>query len=144
MLFICSSVLLFRNIVQWVDLLKIAHRPFSKRVIIKGLKQDGGSAFWNTLSMVSFCGFFYSTLFTLLFLRFIELWNAFLAVSELPRRWFEFEQEIEIISTTLVAFSPPKSEEVPKDPAATFAGLIGTPGMDNGAGAKPDNGGDCG
>ena len=52
---------------------------------------------------------------TRLFFKFIELWNAFLAVSELPSKWLELEHEIEMISTTLVAFSAPKSEEVPNE-----------------------------
>ena len=47
-----------------------------------------------------------------------------MAVSELPSKWFEFEHEIEIISTTLVAFSAPKSDEVPKE----FEGAAAGPG----------------
>ena len=35
MLFICSSIDLFRNIVQWVVLLNMVHLPFSKSVIMK-------------------------------------------------------------------------------------------------------------
>ena len=58
---------------------------------------------------------------TRLFFKFIELWKAFLAVSELPSKWLELEHEMEMISTTLVAFSAPKSDEVPKE-------LEGAPG----------------
>lgn len=54
------------------------------------------------------------------------MWKAFFAVSELPSKWLEFEHEIEIISTTLVAFSAPNSEDAPKEltagPLATVKG----------------------
>jgi hypothetical protein len=63
-------------------------------------------------------------------------------VSELPSKWFELEHEIEIISTTLVALSAPKSDEVPKELVGAVAGPGGA--MEFPAGAEAANSGEEG
>ena len=98
--------------VQCVCLLKMAQRPFSNRVMINGLKVKVGDGCWKIWSIESFDGVADEKAgFTRCLPRFRD--TFFMSIWFIPIFWMEV-QDMEIISTTLLAFSMPSGSETKK------------------------------